>query len=86
MAAELSLAVTLGSEHVGDLALDDSQRLTFAYTDAWQAHGYPIAPSLPLQVEPAGEERWQTAARAVFENLLPEGQALAGLEPAILEP
>lgn len=76
MAEELSLEVYLGSERVGDLALDERQRLNFSYTESWQASGYPISPSLPLQLEPAGEDAWQTAAHAFFENLLPEGQAL----------
>lgn len=44
-----SLKVYIGNTQVGTLALYDSWRVAFEYTDEWIAHGFSISPfSLPL--------------------------------------
>jgi len=83
MAKGLSLDVLLAESEVGQLQVDDRQRLRFDYTTTWCRAGFPLSPSLPLTQDPDSEMEWQNAANAFFQNLLPEGQALEDVSRAL---
>ncbi len=73
-AAHAPLGVFLNGSRVGQLSKQPSGAISFAYEDAWlaNAHAIPVSLSLPLR-----EERYVGApVIAVFDNLLPDGQAL----------
>jgi serine/threonine-protein kinase HipA len=65
------LDVWLFAKCVGTLTFERG-RLQFTYADTWltDAHAVPLSCSLPLQLEPFGDQ----FARPFFAGLLPEGQ------------
>lgn len=85
----MRLAIWAGRDRVGTLTHDRTHHLfDFLYDDAWLSDGarYPLSPQMPLipdgdrpGVQPfhmLPAERRSAIARAFFQNLLPEGQAL----------
>ncbi|MCU7372032.1 HipA domain-containing protein [Paucibacter sp. O1-1] len=85
----IQLAIWAGHDRVGTLSHDvPSNLFDFSYAEAWQQgpRSFPLSPQMPLFTAahaagtPAfGELPVQTRsaiARAFFQNLLPEGQAL----------
>lgn len=70
----IELRVYLGNRLVGTLRKEASGAVEFRYDEAWLAweHALPVSLSLPLR-----EEAWRGApVTAVFENLLPDSDAL----------
>ncbi|HSV78481.1 MAG TPA: HipA N-terminal domain-containing protein [Ramlibacter sp.] len=76
----IALAVWLDQAHVGQLTHDaESNRFAFAYAREWleTPSRFPLSPQLPL--EPPRDqtpEQHSAIVRQLFENLLPEGEAL----------
>ena len=77
----MKLDVLMNGELAGTLSYTaQTHRYAFRYSPAWLSRKAPYAlgPTLPLEVDEAmTEERHSALVRQFFENLLPEGQALA---------
>ena len=71
------LRVYLNNRRVGTLAREVSGAISFTYHDDWLAwkHALPVSLSMPLRETPYRGE----PVAAVFENLLPDSDALRRL-------
>lgn len=65
-----------GKNSVGELCLDDNNRMSFTYHDSWHlALGQKISVSLPIT-----SERYTERTHNFFANLLPEGDFRSNVE------